>query len=211
MLAIVTILGATTSTLLDLVFRVRVAEHFSSQAQRIHFLGSLQGFLCLGALLSQFAVKRLTGGPWAKRCLTLYPGILTAAALASAVAPVFRVFEYLRIGEYSLRNSASRCGIEIVYAALPDKLRVEVRPLVDVVGERLGDMSAAGILHMLLSGHAGVSFSHTLLVVASLGAALWISSEWLLRRVDHMKADAERDNEGQLPLQKLAREGAVLA
>jgi hypothetical protein len=211
MLAIVTILGATMSTLLDLVFRVRVAEHFTSQAERIHFLGSLQGFFCLGALLSQFAVKRLTGGPWAKRCLTLYPGIVAAAALAGAVAPVFRVFEFLRIGEYSLRNSASRCGLEIVYAALPDKLRVEVRPLVDVVGERLGDMSAAGMLHLLLSEHTGMNFTYTLFVVASLGTTLWICSEWLLRRVDHMKAAAERDNEIQLPLQKLAREGAVLA
>jgi hypothetical protein len=210
MLAIVTILGASASTLLDLVFRVMVAEHFTSQAERIHFMGSLQGFLCLGALLSQFAVRRLSGGPWAKRCLTLYPGILTVAALASVVMPVFHVFGFLRIGEYSLRNSASRCGIEMVYAALPDRLRVEVRPLVDVVGERLGDMSAAGMLHLLLSERTGVSFN-TLLVVASLGTALWICSEWLLRRVDHMKAAAERDNEIQLPLQKLAREGVVLA
>jgi len=210
MLAIVTILGASTSTLLDLVFRVRVAEHFTSQIQRIHFMGSLQGFLCLGALLSQFAVRRLTGGPWAKRCLTLYPGILTAAALASVVMPVFHVFESLRIGEYSLRNSASRCGIEMVYAALPDRLRVEVRPLVDVVGERVGDMSAAGILHLLLSERTGMNFRYTMLVVASLGTALWICSEWLLRRVDHMKAAAEIENEVQLPLQKLAREGAVL-
>jgi ATP/ADP translocase len=98
----------------------------------------------------------------------------------------------------------------MVYAALPDRLRVEVRPLVDVVGERLGDMSAAGMLHLLLSERTGVSFN-TLLVVASLGTALWICSEWLLRRVDHMKAAAERDNEIQLPLQKLAREGVVLA
>jgi len=80
--------------------------------------------------------------------------------------PVFQVFGFLRIGEYSLRNSASRCGIEMVYAALPDRLRVEVRPLVDVVGERLGDMSAAGMLHMLLSGATGVNFKYTLLVVA---------------------------------------------
>jgi hypothetical protein len=211
MLVIVTILGASASTLLDLVFRVRVAEQYTSQAERIHFMGSLQGFLCLGALLTQFAVRRLTRGPWAKRCLTLYPGILTAATLASVAMPVFQVFGFLRIGEYSLRNSASRCGIEMVYAALPDKLRVEVRPLVDVVGERLGDMSAAGMLHLLLSEHVGINFRYTLLVVASLGTALWICSEWLLRRVDHMKAAAERDNKIQLPLQKLAREGAVLA
>jgi ATP/ADP translocase len=99
----------------------------------------------------------------------------------------------------------------MVYAALPDKLRVEVRPLVDVVGERLGDMSAAGMLHLLLSEQAGMNFRYTLLVVALFGAALWICSEWLLRRVDHMKAAAERKDEIQLPLQKLAREGAVLA
>jgi ATP/ADP translocase len=210
MLAVVTILGAATSTLLDLVFRVRVAEHFSTQAQRIHFMGSLQGFLCLGALLSQFGVRQLTDGPWAKRCLTLYPAILTIAALASASMPIFHVFEFLRIGEYSLRNSASRCGIEMVYAALPDKLRVEVRPLVDVVGERLGDMSAAGIL-LLLSGRSGMNFRYTLIVVASLGATLWFGSEWLLRRLGRMNAAAERDSESQLPLQKLAREGAVLA
>jgi hypothetical protein len=210
MLVIVTILGASASSLLDLVFRVRVAEHYTSQPERIHFMGSLQGFLCLGALLSQFAVRRLARGPWAKRCLTLYPGILTAAALASVAMPVFQVFGFLRLGEYSLRNSASRCGIEMVYVALPDKLRVEVRPLVDVVGERLGDMSAAGMLHLLLSEHVGMNFRYTLLVVASLGTALWICSEWLLRRVDHMKA-AERNDEIQLPLQKLAREGAVLA
>jgi hypothetical protein len=44
MLAIVTTRGASVSTtLLDLVFRVRVAEHYTSQAQRIHFMGSLQG------------------------------------------------------------------------------------------------------------------------------------------------------------------------
>jgi hypothetical protein len=211
MLAIVTILGASTSTLLDLVFRVRVADHFTTQVQRIHFMGSLQGFLCFGALLSQFAVRRLTGGPWARRCLVLYPAILTAAALASIAIPVFHMFEFLRIGEYSLRNSASRCGIEMVYAALPDRLRIEVRPLVDVVGERVGDMSAAGLLHLLLSEHTGMNFRYTLLVVASLGTALWICSRWLLRRVDHMKAAAERDHEIQLPLQKLAREGAVLA
>jgi ATP/ADP translocase len=211
MLVIVTIVGASASTLLDLVFRVRVAEHYSSEAARIHFMGSMQGLLCLGALLSQLVVRRITAGKWARRCLTLYPGILTVAALGSLLAPVFSVFEVLRIGEYSLRNSASRCGIEMVYAALPDKLRVEVRPLIDVVGERVGDMSAAGLLHLLLVANAGLNFRSTLLVVSGLGACLWFCSSWLLSRADHMKTLEQLEGEKQLPLQKLAREGAVLA
>ena len=211
MLVIVTIVGASASTLLDLIFRVRVAEHYSSQAQRIHFMGSMQGLLCLGALLSQLVVRRLAAGKWARRCLTIYPGILTVAALGSLLAPVFSVFECLRIGEYSLRNSASRCGTEMVYAALPDRLRVEIRPLIDVVGERVGDMSAAGLLRLLLTANAGLNFRPTLLVVAGLGACLWFCSSWLLARVDHMRAIEEVEDEKQLPLQKLAREGAVLA
>jgi hypothetical protein len=66
-------------------------------------------------------------------------------------------------------------------------------------------MSAAGILHLLLSDNADMNFRYTLIVVASFGAALWIGSEWLLR-AEHMKAAAKRDNESQLPPQKLARE-----
>jgi hypothetical protein len=210
MLAVVTVLGAATSTLVDLVFRVRVAEHFTSQAQRIHFMGSLQGFLCLGALLSQFGVRRIEGNAWGRRCLTLYPAIVVVAALASAAVPVFAVLEYLRIGEYSVRNSVSRCGIEMVYAALPDRLRIEVRPLVDVVGERLGDMCAAGLLRALLAGEGVLIIRHTLFVVASIGAVLLMASEWLLRRVHRMEEAAQTAEEA-LPLQKLAREGAVLA
>ena len=80
-LAIVTILGASTSTLLDLVFRLRIAEHFTSQAQRIHFMGSLQGFLCLRALFSQFAVRPY--GRSMVKVLSHPPSILTAPALAS--------------------------------------------------------------------------------------------------------------------------------
>ncbi|QEE28907.1 hypothetical protein FTW19_13415 [Terriglobus albidus] len=211
MLVIFTIVGASTSTLLDLVFRVRVAEHYNSQAARIHFMGSMQGLLCLGALLSQLVVRRIVAGKWARRCLTLYPGIVATAALGALIAPVFSVFEYLRIGEYSLRNSAQRCGTEMIYATLPDKLRVEIRPLIDVVGERLGDMSAAGILQLLLAANSGLNVRSTLLAVAGLAVCLWFCSHWLLVRVDRMKSLEQGDGDKQLPLQKLAREGAVLA
>ena len=211
MLVTVTIVAAAMSTLLDLVFRARVAEYYTSQLERIHFMGSLQGFLCLGALASQLGVSRFAARRWSRNWFTLYPRILTVAAIASVLMPAFYVFEALRIGEYSLRNSASRWGIEMVYAALPDKLRVEVRPLIDVVGERLGDMSAAGLLHLLLAGNAGLNVRSTLLVLAALGTCLWLCSSWLLGRLDRMKTFASAETSKHSPLQKVAREGAVLA
>jgi hypothetical protein len=211
LLIIVTIVGAAMSTLLDLVFRARVAEYYTSQVQRIHFMGSLQGLLCLGALASQLGVSRLTAKRWARKWFTFYPRILTVAAIVGVLIPAFYVFEALRIGEYSLRNSASRWGIEMVYAALPDKLRVEIRPLIDVVGERLGDMSAAGLLHLLLAANAGLNVRSTLLLLAALGICLWFCSGLLLGRLDRMKTRASAETSKHSPLQKVAREGAVLA
>ncbi len=101
----------------------------------------------------------------------------------------------------------------MVYAVLPDKLRVEVRPLIDVVGERVGDMIAAGLLELLLVGGSLVSYRWSLLTFSLLGIALWLLSQWLLHRVAQMTDafDSLRKPAGAVPLQSMAREGAVLA
>jgi hypothetical protein len=57
MLAIVTILGASTSTLLDLVFRVRVAEHFTSRPS-----GSTSWDHCKGFYASAHCSHSLRSG-----------------------------------------------------------------------------------------------------------------------------------------------------
>ncbi len=143
----------------------------------------------------------------------VHPLTMTAATLLGALAPVFPILAILRAFEYSLRNSAFRCGVEMVYALLPDKLRVETRPLIDVVGERVGDMIAAGLLELLLTGGMMLSYRLPLLTYALLGFALLLLSRWLLHRVVQMTdaLDSLRAHEGAVPLQSMAREGAVLA
>jgi hypothetical protein len=211
-LAAVTVLGASASTLLDLVFRVGAAEHFTQQAERLHFLGLFQGLLSLGSLLSQLVLQNAGSSKLGRACLTVHPLTMTVAGLLGMVAPIFPILAILRAGEYSLRNSVFRCGVEKVYALLPDKLRVETRPLIDVVGERIGDMIAAGLLALLLMGGSQLGYRWSLLIFSLLGCALWGLSRWLLRRVDRMaEAFDSLRYAGAVPLHRMAREGAVLA
>jgi ATP/ADP translocase len=212
-LAALTVLGASASTLLDLVFRVDVAQHFTQQATRLHFLGLFQGLLSLGSLLSQLAIKQASVSRLGRSSIVVHPLTMTAATLLGALAPVFPILAVLRAFEYSLKNSAFRCGVEMVYALLPDKLRVETRPLIDVVGERVGDMIAAGLLELMLTGGILLSYRLPLLTYALLGLALLLLSRWLVHRVVQMRdaLDSMKTREGAVPLQSIAREGAVLA
>jgi hypothetical protein len=212
-LAAVTVLGASASTLLDLVFRVGAAEHFAQQEARLHFLGLFQGLLSLGSLISQLVLQNAGTSKLGRACLTVHPLTVTVAALLGAVVPVFPVLAILRAGEYSMRNSVFRCGVEMVYAILPDKLRVETRPLIDVVGERVGDMIAAGLLALLLMGGSQLGYRWSLLLFSLIGCALWGLSRLLLRRVDRMAEAFEslQTEAGAVPLHRMARESAVLA
>ena len=212
-LAAVTVFGASASTLLDLAFRVGVAEHFTQQAARLHFLGLFQGLLSLGSLLSQLVLQNAGTSKLGRACLTIHPLTMTVAASLGMIVPIFPILAILRAGEYSLRNSVFRCGVEMVYAILPDKLRIETRPLIDVVGERVGDMIAAGLLALLLMGNSQLGYRWSFLVFSILGYALWVLSRWLLHRVNQMAEafEAVKKRAEAVPLHRMAREGAVLA
>jgi ATP/ADP translocase len=148
--AALVVVAAMTSTLLDLMFRIRVAEHYLHQSDRLHFLGLFQSLLNVCALVSQIAVGRLFQRKLASTFIHLHPALVCIASCLLAFAPGFWPFTCLRSGEYSLRNSLFRFGSEITYSRFPDPERAVVRPLIDVIGERLGDLGASGILALLL-------------------------------------------------------------
>src|SRR5262249_7328812 len=134
--AVLVVVAALTSTLLDLMFRIRVAEHYVVQSDRLHFLGMFQSLLNVFALLSQLAVGRLFKRKLILSFIHLHPAIVGIASALLAFAPGFWLFTCLRSGEYSLRNSLFRYGSEMTYAHVPDQERAIVRPLIDVIGER---------------------------------------------------------------------------
>jgi ATP/ADP translocase len=178
--AVLVVVAAMTSTLLDLMFRIRVAEHYLNQSDRLHFLGLFQSALNICAFLSQIAVGHLVQKKLVSAFVHLHPAIIGIASCLFAFAPGFWQLTCLRSGEYSLRNSLFRLGSELTYAHFPDQERATVRPLIDVIGERLGDLCASGILALLLLMNPALPVKPGLLVLALCSLLFW----WICRSLE---------------------------
>ncbi len=191
--AVLVVVAAMTSTLLDLMFRIRIAEHFLNQADRLHFLGLFQSLLNICALFSQIAVGRLFQKRFVLAFIHLHPAIVGIASCLLAFAPGFWLFTCLRSGEYSLRNSLFRFGSEMTYAHFPDEERATVRPLIDVIGERLGDLCAAGILALLLLMNPELPVKLGLFILALCSLLFWWICRSLERSISSMRTKAGQD------------------
>jgi hypothetical protein len=211
-LAAVVITGAVTSTLLDLMFRVSIAENYTRQIDRLHFLGAFQSLLCLGALLSQLLMNRLQSLRMGMKVILLHPIVVFFTGLLAAVFPSFWVLGAYRTTEYALKNSTFRFGTESAFMTLPDETRVEARPLIDVVGERLGDLGAAGLLQLLFVDNAHLPLRPALSTVAVCSLVVVFIARLLVTRTDtlsHLGASEER-TERDVSLQGLAKENSGL-
>jgi ATP/ADP translocase len=191
--AVLTVVAAATSTLLDLMFRIRVAQHFLFQPERLHFLGLFQSVLNLCAFLSQIAMSRLFQKKLVLSFVHLHPAIVFIASSLLAFAPGFWTFTFLRSGEYSLRNSLFRFGSEMTYAHIPDQERATIRPLIDVIGERLGDLCASGILAFLLFVNPQLPVKLGLLLLALCSLLFWRISRSLERNITDIAITAGRN------------------
>ena len=191
--ALLVVVAAMTSTLLDLMFRVRVAEHYLNQSDRLHFLGLFQSLLSICAFVSQIAVGRIFQKKFVLAFVHLHPAIVGIASCMLALAPGFWLFTCLRSGEYSLRNSLFRFGSETAYAHLPDKERATVRPLIDVIGERLGDLFASGILALLLFVNPRLPVKLGLLMLALCSLLFWWICRSLERSISAIRIRAGQD------------------
>jgi ATP/ADP translocase len=206
--ALLVVVAAMTSTLLDLMFRIRVAEHYLNQADRLHFLGLFQSSLNICAFVSQIAVGRIFHKRLVSSFIHLHPAIVGIASCLFAFAPGFWQFTCLRSGEYSLRNSLFRYTSEVAYAHFPDQERAVVRPLIDVIGERLGDLLASGILAGLLFANPQLPVKPGLLLLALCSFLFWWICRSLERSISIIRMNAGRDLAATTKYSGIAHESA---
>ena len=172
-LAAVTVLGATGSTLLDLTYRISAAQQYSSQVQLLHFFGHLQAALGVTTVLAQLGLSRFKPRTPKRSTMATYAILEVMAGALAIVVPSFAMLTAMRTGEYAMRNSFFRFGKEMTYAKLPNRLRVETRPIIDVAGERIGDGIAAGLLQSLFWIRHGLPLRMILILLTVVSCLLW--------------------------------------
>jgi len=181
MLAASTILGAAGSTLLDLTYRISASERYHSRQELLHFFGFLQAMLGVTTVLAQLGLWKWQPSGGRRSMMMIYALGGSFAAILTAIVPNFALLTAMRTGEYATRNSLFRFGTEMTYAELPNYLREQTRPVVDVVGERIGDSLAAGLLQLILFINSSFPLRIVLFCLAGITFLLWAVCERMTR------------------------------
>jgi ATP/ADP translocase len=211
-LAAATVLSATGSTLLDLTYRITAAHQYTSRTALLHFFGYLQAGLALAAVMAQLGLARCKPCMQSKSSMAMYAIFGSAVAVLTALVPSFVLLTAVRTGEYAARNSLFRFGAEMTYAELPNQLRREVRPIIDVVGERVGDSIAAGLLQALFwLAHGVLPLRVILICLSMICIVLWKICDRIAiyTHTRRMAAGPEPSNEANLLVFTPAEESEI--
>ena len=139
----------------------------------------------LTILLAAFATGRIAKGFGLPITLTSIPILISAGLLLLAFAPVVGVVVAVQIIRRAGNYAVTRPAREMLFTAVSRETRFKVKPLIDIVIYRGGDMLNAWAFTALTQG-LGLSLS----VVAGIGAGIaliWASLGIYLGRIFNVK------------------------
>jgi ATP/ADP translocase len=173
LMATASLLLAVTDALLDYAIRAGADATFASGEALIRFFGIY--YTGVGVLtfvvqtgLTTRVVGRLGIGP----AMTSLPVAVGAAGALALVVPGLPSLVALRGVGSVLTNSVYRTGFELLYSPLPLRLRRATKTLVDVGGQRLGDVVGAGLILAVLAALPQASTAGVVAVAVAFSAAL---------------------------------------
>ena len=168
-LALLVLLSTMSATLLDYLFKAQAVATFQGPALLRFFAlfyaaTGLLTFL-LQSLISHVALARLG----VARTIASLPAALAIGGLAALLFPGLPAFTALRSTEMSLHSSLYRSAYELFFTPMSAMDRRDLKTLIDVGFDRLGDALGGALLKLVLA------LAGTAAVSALLGLAVGLS------------------------------------
>jgi len=169
--ALLVILATATFTLVDYVFK-SAADRFVPAGELGSFFASV--YLVLNVLSLGVQVG---GVAWVLRrvgvvsTVAIVPAIFLVSTLGFAVAGGLTLALVLKGADGTLRHSLYRTGTELLFVPLSERLRAQVKGVIDVLGQRGGQALASIAILMILSTTVDLGVVAGL---ACLSAAAWL-------------------------------------
>ncbi|MGH9342119.1 MAG: cyclic nucleotide-binding domain-containing protein [Acidobacteriota bacterium] len=181
LILIVVATGSLVTTFADFEFKVIAQNELPTARELAIFFGSFYFYLGIASLFFQllvtpFLIKRL-GAPVGLAILpaALMVGNVMVIGAASLLAAVV-----LKGSEQLFKHTVERSSLELVYLAMPERVKVRVKSLIDTVGVRFSEAVAAGVLVLLFS--VGNSSLTAIAGLSILFLLIWIVSSILVGR-----------------------------
>lgn len=149
--ALLVLLATVTFTLVDYVFKSTadrlvapddLGEFFASVYLAFNITSLFMQVLVVGWLLRNFGLVS---------AVVFIPATLLVATLGFAVGGGLTLALVLKGTDGTFRHSLFRTGTELLFVPLSDRLRTQVKGVIDVLGQRGGQALASIVILMLLS------------------------------------------------------------
>ncbi len=169
--AAMVLLATVTFTLVDFVFK-STADRFVAPDRLGEFFSSVYLILNLLSLVVQ-----VIGVAWLLRfigvttAVAVVPAILVVATIGFTVGGGLALALLLKGTDGTLRHSLYRTGTELLFLPLSERLRTDVKGVIDVLGQRGGQALASILILMVLSTTGS---EKVFAAIACLTAAGWL-------------------------------------
>lgn len=173
--------GAIVSAFADFQFKVIAKRDLLTAERMASFFGTFYAYTGVVMLLIQaFATPALMRRLGVAAVLAILPIGLAAGngwfLLTGSLASVI----CLKGAEQTLKHSVHRSAVEVIYMAIPDRLKIRLKSLIDTVGVQLSEAAAAGLLILLFSIAKLPLYVIAFMSVILLG--IWLVGTFLLGR-----------------------------
>jgi hypothetical protein len=169
-LGLLVLLSAIGEALLDYALKAQAAATFARGAPLLRFFGLYYTAAGLLTLLVQTGLtRRFLERFGLTRTVATLPLSLGAGGVAALLAPGLWSLVIARGAEGALRNSLFRSGYELLYTPMRPAEKRSTKTMIDVGGERLGDLAGGGIVKLALIALPALALGVLMTIAIALG------------------------------------------
>ncbi len=145
------LLATVTFTLVDFVFKSAADRYVAPEDLGAFFSSVYLTLNVLSLFVQLFAVAALLRLVGLVRTAAVVPAVLLVSTLGFAVGGGLGLALLLKGADGTLRHSLYRTSTELLFIPLSERMRTQVKGLIDVLGQRGGQAVASVLILMLLS------------------------------------------------------------
>jgi len=150
-MAALLLLGAVVSGLLDYALKAETSARYAARPDLLSFFATFYAAVSVATFVVQVGLGPLLLNRFGVGAtIFVLPGAIVFGGVVAAALDYFWGYVCLRAAESVFSNSLFRSGFEVLYTPLTPAEKRPTKTIIDVGGNRLGDMVGGGMLLALL-------------------------------------------------------------